>query len=275
MQFAVLAVFATTAILASSCRKRTDNSPVLYFTYTAANGELLTRTEKCQKKGGKFIHDHCMSKYYNVQKYCAHSKTQRWDPKSNSCVVDTEAQRAYAAKKCGEKGDNFSFRQGKCFPPGSFDPKCPKDFSTRWNGEVCVAKDEAPNFYRICINPANDAQRKTIAAIKAQIELEDCQALYQQLGRRTELYLNAKGISDLSPLRGLTAIHSFYLNQNKISSIEVFRNFSYLKVLDLSDNPIRDLSPLTQVENLDTLIIKGAEAKSTLDLKGKVRKIIR
>jgi internalin A len=80
----------------------------------------------------------------------------------------------------------------------------------------------------------------------------DCELAAENLLSRTELYLSQTGISDLSPLSGLT-------NLTKLTLIDVspLAELTNLSMLILSSNQITDVSSLARLTNLFGLFLEG------------------
>ena len=56
----------------------------------------------------------------------------------------------------------------------------------------------------------------------------------------TKLDLSDKGISDVSPLTGLTNLEELYLEANQITDLTPLAGLTKLKILNLYGNPIPD-----------------------------------
>jgi Leucine-rich repeat (LRR) protein len=107
----------------------------------------------------------------------------------------------------------------------------------------------------------------------------------EDLVKVKELDLSGKGLSDLSPLAGLTGTKSLYLNNNpgsdiaplsglkglwalslsrcRIVSLTPLRNLNGLVYLNLDHNQIRDLTPVAGLKGLE---IFGLSGNQILDL---------
>jgi len=94
--------------------------------------------------------------------------------------------------------------------------------------------------------------RKTVEVLLAQAGTSDCELAAENLLSRTELYLSQTGISDLSPLSGLT-------NLTKLTLIDVspLAELTNLSMLILSSNQITDVSSLARLTNLFGLFLEG------------------
>jgi len=70
-----------------------------------------------------------------------------------------------------------------------------------------------------------------------------------------KLSLENLGITDISPLAGMTQLSSLIISGNDISDITPLRGLTSLCVLNLSGNNIADLSPLRKLTNLTWLFL--------------------
>jgi internalin A len=85
----------------------------------------------------------------------------------------------------------------------------------------------------------------------------DCELAAENLLSRTELYLSQTGISDLSPLSGLTNLTKLTLRENQIAEIRPLAELTNLSMLILSSNQITDVSSLARLTNLFGLFLEG------------------
>jgi len=105
-----------------------------------------------------------------------------------------------------------------------------------------------------------------------------------------ELDLSGKGLSDLSPLAGLTGVKSLYLNDNPLSdlaplsgltglltlslnrcqivNLRPLRNLDGLVYLNLDNNQISDLTPVVGLKKLEILGLSGNEVTDLTSLVG-------
>ena len=92
----------------------------------------------------------------------------------------------------------------------------------------------------------------------------------------TELGLTNNQISNIKPLKNLTALTTLGLNSNQISDITSLANLTKLTELGLSDNRISDLKPVTKLIKLAELDIsrnpigKNIEAVSKIASQTKI-----
>ncbi|TAE26134.1 MAG: leucine-rich repeat domain-containing protein [Candidatus Kapaibacterium sp.] len=68
-----------------------------------------------------------------------------------------------------------------------------------------------------------------------------------------ELEIDFNGISDLTPLQGLSALLRFSCRRNEIEDITPLAHLTSLADLDLSGNRIKDISPIKHLSNLTDL----------------------
>jgi internalin A len=94
-----------------------------------------------------------------------------------------------------------------------------------------------------------------VEVLLAQAGTSDCELAAENLLSRTELYLSQTGISDLSPLSGLTNLTKLTLRENQIAEIRPLAELTNLQELFLIHNQIADVSPLARLTNLRCLIL--------------------
>jgi len=83
------------------------------------------------------------------------------------------------------------------------------------------------------------------------------------LAKVRELDLSGKGLSDLSPLKGLTGAQSLYLNDNPVSDLAFLSGLKGLLTLSLNRCQIVNLRPL---QNLDGLVYLNLDNNQISDL---------
>jgi hypothetical protein len=82
------------------------------------------------------------------------------------------------------------------------------------------------------------------------------------------LNLEARQISDLSPLTGLTKLEGLTLSRNQISNLSPLAGLTNLKSLELWGNEITDVSPLKELRNLKWLSLNLNEITDISPLAG-------
>lgn len=116
-----------------------------------------------------------------------------------------------------------------------------------------------PSFLEIAGDPdASPAQKKTIAAMMAFVGEADPIAAFGKLEAADSLILYGEGkggLSDLSPLHGLTALETLVLYNHDISDITPVASLVNLKTLRLEVNRIHDIGPLANLTRLESLQI--------------------
>jgi len=75
----------------------------------------------------------------------------------------------------------------------------------------------------------------------------------ESLKETTKLYLDYLGISDLTPLMGLTKLEILHLSDNKISDLTPLMSLTKLEILRLGYNEISDIAPLASLSKLKVL----------------------
>ena len=89
----------------------------------------------------------------------------------------------------------------------------------------------------------------------AGLGVEDVSALGHSVFEALDLSRNP--IADLSPLSGLTELHTLHLSEVGIEEIDMLSEMTYLKILDLSGNRIEDISPLAGMTAIRALYLNG------------------
>ena len=64
------------------------------------------------------------------------------------------------------------------------------------------------------------------------------------------LYLSGTKVTDLGPLKGLSALQSLYLSRTKVTDIEPLKGLTALELLDLSGTNVTDLGPVYDLPHL-------------------------
>jgi serine/threonine protein kinase len=72
----------------------------------------------------------------------------------------------------------------------------------------------------------------------------------------TELYINSKQISDISPIANLTNLETITFQFGQIQDIGPIANLQNLKNLNLSVNPVQDYTPIASLTNLESLTLE-------------------
>jgi Leucine-rich repeat (LRR) protein len=120
-----------------------------------------------------------------------------------------------------------------------------------------------------------------IAAEKEAVKLAEEQILKGQGGSEalakilkakengtTKLYLDGNGISDLTPLSGLTELVALSLHDNQINDLGPLAELTNLKELQLYGNQIKDLTPLAGLTNLKMLFLSKNHIMDVTPLAG-------
>ncbi|MBC7820058.1 MAG: leucine-rich repeat domain-containing protein, partial [Planctomycetaceae bacterium] len=84
----------------------------------------------------------------------------------------------------------------------------------------------------------------------------------------TTLSLANRGVSDLSPLAGLSGLNSLKLYKTPVSDLSPLAGLSGLTSLDLSATPVSDLSPLAGLSGLTWLNLNGTQVSDLSPLAG-------
>jgi internalin A len=144
-----------------------------------------------------------------------------------------------------------------------------------------ATEGRAGTFARMCEDTNTpESARNTIVALLKLTATSDCVRAEERLVAREELVLEGLGLVDLSPLAGLTRLRGLAIGGNRFHSLEALRklerlewifvagnqapldlagleNLSSLQYLDISDTPVRGLSPLNTSTSLKYLVADG------------------
>ena len=82
------------------------------------------------------------------------------------------------------------------------------------------------------------------------------------------LDLSGTKVSDLAPLRGLTALQSLHLTSTKVSDLTALRGLTALQGLDLRGTQVSDLTPLRGLTALQGLNLRGTQVNDLTPLRG-------
>ena len=113
------------------------------------------------------------------------------------------------------------------------------------------------SFQELCQQQASLSaeRRKTVEVLLAEAGTSDCELAAKNLSSRTELYLRANSITDVSPLSRLTNLRVLVLGFNQITDISPLAGLTNLIELDLHLNSITDFSPLARLTKLEKLYL--------------------
>ena len=80
--------------------------------------------------------------------------------------------------------------------------------------------------------------------------------------------LNQTQVSNLTPLTGLSALHTLWLNQTQVSDLTPLAGLSALRTLLLTQTQVSDLSPLAGLSALRTLLLTQTQISDLTPLAG-------
>ena len=110
-----------------------------------------------------------------------------------------------------------------------------------------------------------DIQNNRLTSLEG---LENCKALeYLNISGsfRIDADNNETGITDISPLAGLTSLKTLYMRNGMVSSLEPLSRLDSLEYLDATYNALRHLPNMSRMTGLATLIVRF---NNILDLDG-------
>lgn len=110
-----------------------------------------------------------------------------------------------------------------------------------WGATQAAEPSPGSSFKQLCqkLTSLSAERRKTVEALLAEAGTSDCELAAKNLSSRTALNLVSRGISDLSPLSGLTNLAGLYFYNNQITDVSPLAGLTNLKELDLSNNQIQ------------------------------------
>lgn len=111
-------------------------------------------------------------------------------------------------------------------------------------------------------------ERDSSHACSQLCRLLPCHCERSVTGKKRELKLNEKNISDITPLAHLTNLEHLILSKNGISNISPLSNMPYLISLSLGRNQIVDISPLSELTNLQMLWLNANQIVDITPLSG-------
>lgn len=119
-----------------------------------------------------------------------------------------------------------------------------KSFNFSSFSEFCFHKDELP-----------PETRHTVEVLLDIAGTDDCLEAERVLLNEEGLFLDARDITDLSPLATLKNLTYLNLSENKIYDLTPLQELKNLIDLDLSDNKVQDINPLKKVTALESLTL--------------------
>ncbi len=126
-------------------------------------------------------------------------------------------------------------------------------------------KDERRKISDVLMAAAHELRITEINLTNTQIS--DISAL-KGLTALTTLYLNRTQVSDISSLRGLTALTRLSLVDTQVSDVSVLRGLTALNYLDLRSTPVSDVSALQGLTTLTMLDLGHTSVSDVSALQG-------
>ena len=109
--------------------------------------------------------------------------------------------------------------------------------------------------------------RHTVEVLLKEAGTTDCNAANQKLSSLTQLTLDNKKISDITPLKSLTKLTMLGLNSNEISDVKPLQTLTNLIALSLGKNKISDIKPLGSLNKLISLALTNNKISDITPLK--------
>ncbi len=126
--------------------------------------------------------------------------------------------------------------------------------------QLCTASDRSITKAKLSTVTHFDTSRYS-----GQVEDQDLWVLEHCVNIKV-LALHHGGITDISPLAGLSRLESLDISFNKITDINPLAGLSRLESLDIFSNRITDISPLENLPNLTKLRFSGPDFRQLADM---------
>lgn len=109
-------------------------------------------------------------------------------------------------------------------------------------------------FFDYCIDRQASIERaRTVDALLQLAGTSDCGAAEESLETLPSLELRGRGLTDISPLRGLFSLASLDLTDNGLVEIDVLESLVRLQQIRLRDNSVTTMEPLARLPALREL----------------------
>jgi internalin A len=116
------------------------------------------------------------------------------------------------------------------------------------------ATDKSPKATKVIAN-SPEAKAVIDKAIRKAANKPSGELTAADLEKVTQLELREAGITDLSPLKGLSNLKGLSLGENQITDIKPIEGLTQLEDLWLDSNKIQDLTPLAGMTKLQRLML--------------------
>ncbi|SMF11296.1 leucine-rich repeat domain-containing protein [Pseudobacteriovorax antillogorgiicola] len=111
--------------------------------------------------------------------------------------------------------------------------------------------------YKDCEKAPSEQVAKTIDALMEHLNADSCEGMAEKAGEATVIWLDERGLTDLSSVSGLPNLISLYAQGNEIEDISFVRDLD-LELLDVSNNRVMDINPIVAMaDSLSTLKLAG------------------
>ena len=103
------------------------------------------------------------------------------------------------------------------------------------------------------VEPQQSDEEIIRKAIAKELKKKPDELRPEDYGNVEQLSMGELGVTDISPLKGMTKLKKLFVRKNAIIDISPLKNLSNLTVLGFSGNLITDISPLKDMTNLTSL----------------------
>ncbi len=112
-----------------------------------------------------------------------------------------------------------------------------------------LAETPLPDSFSAACEGTGPSQQ-TYQELRQAVNGRDCADTWRKLHPRSHLSLVDKGLTDLTPLSGLTNLRRLYLDYNDVDDLSPLADLTRLQVLWLDDNALTDLSAVAGMTHL-------------------------
>lgn len=103
----------------------------------------------------------------------------------------------------------------------------------------------------MCSEPS-DILQKTLLILQEKLQQKNCMDTMEVLKKTNSINIENLKIQDISPLVEAKNLRVLLMSNNQIEDISALKGLS-LRWLDISNNPITDLLPISDMDNLEAL----------------------
>lgn len=127
---------------------------------------------------------------------------------------------------------------------------------------------QQPTFTRHCLSPASADIATTVDAVKKLANTTDCSAAQQMLSAQSAISLKGIKLGSLEPLSDLKGLKQLDLSETGVSDLSTLKGLSALETLNVSENSLNSGVPLAQFPALKSLNATNSKIEGTAWLAG-------